>query len=208
MLAYVDESGCTGMRLNSGSSLFFVVTAVFFEDRDQADKCYRRIDTLRAELKVSREFHFTKLSHANRVRFFEEVCPFDFRYDAVVFDKSKIHSEGVVLSAPFLQYPVKAIFAALAPKMTKATIVIDKTGSSEFRKRLARELKRDLNEQFGREVIHKIKEVDSHKHALLQLADMVCGAVARSFSDKRKSADAFRTLIRQREGFVTVWPGA
>jgi hypothetical protein len=208
MLAYVDESGCTGMRLDAGASPFFTVTAVVFEDRQQADRCYARIDSLRRTLKVAKEFHFTKLSHNNRVAFYKAVDPFGFRYVSVAFDKSKMCTEGIVLSVPFIQYPVKAIFAAIAPKMSRSTIVIDKTGSSTFRKQLARELKRDLNEQFGREVVHKIKELDSHKHCLLQLADMVCGAVARSLNSGKQSPSGYRDLIRSHEHLVTVWPGA
>ena len=39
MLVFVDESGDAGMKLGAGSSDYFVVTAVLFEDHDEAARC-------------------------------------------------------------------------------------------------------------------------------------------------------------------------
>ncbi len=36
MLVFVDESGDAGMKLDGGSSEFFVVTAILFEEHDEA----------------------------------------------------------------------------------------------------------------------------------------------------------------------------
>lgn len=206
MLAYVDESGCTGMRFASGASRLYVVTAVVFYDRQVADCCYQTVDELRRSLKVAKEFHFSKLSHPNRLAFFTEAAKFDFEYFAVVFDKHKLGEQGITLTTPFLQYPVKAIFSGIAPKLSEATIVIDEVGSSEFRNGLARELKGEINRQFGREVIKQVKSKASHSHSLLQLADMVCGAVSRSCANSRKNPDEYRSLIKRRERGVAIWP--
>ena len=53
--------------------------------------------------------------------------------------------------------------------------------------------------------IRKIRLKDSASNNLLQLADMICDAVARSFKD---AADAshYRELISCREKNVEVWP--
>jgi Protein of unknown function (DUF3800) len=43
----------------------------------------------------------------------------------------------------------------------------------------------------------------SHSNNLIQLADMVCGAVGRSIT----SGDAaYRNLVKAREKFVQIWP--
>jgi len=47
MLVFVDESGDTGLRLSKGSSNYFVVTLVSFQDHDEATRCDRTIDELR-----------------------------------------------------------------------------------------------------------------------------------------------------------------
>ena len=54
-------------------------------------------------------------------------------------------------------------------------------------------------------LIRKVQMEDSSKNSLIQLADMACGAVARSFSD-RKDAQSYRHIIRRKEAYVQVWP--
>ena len=46
MLVFVDESGDAGMKLDEGSSEFFVVTAVLFEENDAANDCAERINLI------------------------------------------------------------------------------------------------------------------------------------------------------------------
>lgn len=196
------------MKLDEGATALYTVTAVVFYDRGIADECYRRIEELRQLLRVTKEFHFSKLSHPSRMQFFEEVAKFQFEYLAVVFDKRRIAQQGIVMTTPFVQHPVKAIFSAIAPQLKGATIVFDKTGSSHFRKTLAKQLKGEINRQFGREVVRKVKNEASHSHALLQLADMVCGAVNRSCLNSRKNPNEYRDMIKTREKFITVWPSA
>jgi hypothetical protein len=97
MLVFVDESGDAGMKLGAGSSNVFVVTAVIFEDHDEANACDLRIDLMREELRLSPhfEFHFNKCSRAFRNQFLEKVAPFNFFYLAVVVDKPKLQSPGL-----------------------------------------------------------------------------------------------------------------
>jgi hypothetical protein len=56
------------------------------------------------------------------------------------------------------------------------------------------------------EIIRKVKSESSHSSNLLQLADMVCGAVARSFRPDKKNGDQFKKIIGHRELYVQVWP--
>ncbi len=206
MLAYVDESGCTGMKLGKGSSELFVVTAVLFEDRTVASECHEHIQRLRKKLQIPTEFKFNKCSHDTRLRFLEEIARFDFAYAGIVFDKRRLECPGVSISKPFLRDPVFSLFARLAPRMVDATITIDRTGSSDFRKTLAKELKDEINRRFARSVIKKVKDEQSHKHNLLQLADMVCGAVNRSHCQQRKNADDYRKIIMNRELGIDLCP--
>jgi Protein of unknown function (DUF3800) len=57
----------------------------------------------------------------------------------------------------------------------------------------------------GECMIRKVKIQDSDKNDLIQLADMVCGAVARSFSGK-PDANVYRSIIQSKESYVQVWP--
>jgi hypothetical protein len=206
MLAYVDESGCTGMKLGRGSTDFYAVVAVVFFDREEGTKCHEAIDKLRIDLRVHPEFHFSKLSHNYRARFFEHILSFDFRYAGVIFDKHAARNIGLDFSLAVMEHAAKALFAMVAGKLDKATVVIDKTGSSEFRKLMARHLRDEVNKGVGREAISKVKTEDSHRNCLLQLADMVCGSVYRSFCPEKSRHDCYRKQIKSRELFVAKWP--
>ena len=63
MLAFIDESGDPGLKLDSGSSSLFIVVLLAFDDHDEAQITDERIDSLRRELGLSDrlEFHFNKL---------------------------------------------------------------------------------------------------------------------------------------------------
>jgi hypothetical protein len=67
-------------------------------------------------------------------------------------------------------------------------------------------LKQDINSRFGTSVIKKVKAQQSHANNLLQLADMVCGAVARSFRAGKKEAGGYRKIIEPKELSVEIWP--
>jgi hypothetical protein len=202
MWAYVDESGCMGMKIGSGSSPFFAVSTVVFGNKADVTNCYETIEALKASLRVRKEFKFCACSHEQRVRFFREMCKFDFNYFGIVFDKAKISG----FQRPFLHWAVLATFAQHIEKIRSAKVVIDKTGSSEFRKMMSRRLKTDLNTEYDRNVINSVKSVDSHSNNLLQLADMVCGAVARSFHPDKVGRSDYRDLVKRKEWGISQYP--
>lgn len=89
MLVFVDESGNTGMKLDRpGTSPFFVVTAVVFEDRDEAALCDQAITRLRESLgwHTSTEFHFNKMSRDLRLRFLAHVVLSQVPWNLIVID--------------------------------------------------------------------------------------------------------------------------
>jgi hypothetical protein len=204
MWAYVDESGCMGMKLEEGSSLTFTVVTVIFSSKEVATQCYNRIEELKSELKPRKEFSFSGCNDDQRVGFFRAMCRFDFNYFGIVFDKTKLMG----FNRPFLHWAVLAQFAQHAERINKAKVVFDKTGSSDFRKMMCKRLKEDLNRECDREVISGVKAVGSHCNNLLQLADMVCGAVARSHNTERVEPDKYREMIRAKEWTISVYPSA
>jgi hypothetical protein len=69
--------------------------------------------------------------------------------------------------------------------------------------RLEKNLKRQMTNPDGSCGIRKVTMERSHSNNLVQLADMVCGALARSCASVD---DRFRDLIRGKEKFVQTWP--
>ena len=59
MLVFIDESGDPGLKIEKGSSRFFSVSLVIFEDKEEALACDQRITLLKRELgwEEDSEFH-------------------------------------------------------------------------------------------------------------------------------------------------------
>ncbi len=208
MLVFIDESGDTGLKLNGSSSPNLIITLVLFDDRAQAEAADKRIGELKRELSVHPEFefHFSKLRHDWRERFLREMAAFEFFYFSVVLKKAELTEKGLANSLALYRYTCSLVFESAKPHLSEAIVVMDGTGSQQFRRELAAYLRKKVNEPGdGGKFISKVKLQDSHKNHLLQLADMVCGAVARSLTDK-PNAKACRKLISHREMEVAFWP--
>ena len=78
--------------------------------------------------------------------------------------------------------------------MSDAKVVIDKNGNRELLQRLQCTLKNRLNLSEQR-AIRKLKMEDSRSNNLVQLADMACGAVARSITAKD---DGYREMLKKK----------
>ena len=208
MLAFIDESGDPGMKLNGASSPRFTVTLLAFEDHDEALKTDQRIGLLKTELGFPKhfEFHFNKLRPDFRETFLKTVSPYDWFYYSIVINKEKLTGKGFQFPDFFYKYTCSLVFENAKPYLSEAIVIIDGSGSREFRRQLASYLRKRINDsKDGSRYISKIKLQDSNKNHLLQMADMVCGAVARSFTDKPGS-QVYRKLISHREMYVQFWP--
>ncbi len=80
MLVFIDESGDPGLKLDSGSTDYFIVTFVAFEDSEEALAADQRIHLLKRELgfKEEFEFHFNKVKGAYREAFLSAIANYDF----------------------------------------------------------------------------------------------------------------------------------
>jgi hypothetical protein len=209
MLVFIDESGDPGLKLDSGSSEHFTVTMVVFEDNDEAQAADDRITRLRSELwfRPDSEFKFNKLSRAHRERFLRELISYDFFYLSIVINKARLNGPGFKFKESFYKYACSLVFENAKPYLTDATVVIDGSGSKEFKRQLATYLRKRVNEEKSNcRHIKKIKLQDSTSNNLLQLADMVCGAVAKSYKKDAPDGGVYRKIISAREISVRFWP--
>jgi len=208
MLAFVDESGCTGLKIQSGSSRYFVVAVVIFEELDVAHALDKRIDELHQEMGhgPKGEFRFYNTNRERRKMFLKAVARYNFQYLAIVINKDpkKLYGEGFKYPSAFYKYASKLVFENAKPLLNNAKVVIDGSGSREFRNQLSKYLKTHINEE-GNRCIRKVKLEDSTRNNLLQLADMVAGSINRSLTGKRDAKD-YRKIIKRREKHVQLWP--
>ena len=182
MLMFIDESGDAGLKLESGSSKYFIVGLVAFEDHDEAQAADSRIELLKRELGFPPhfEFHFNGMKPVHRQQFLEALAPYDFFYFGIVINKPKLKGPGFQYKESFYKYTCGLVFENAKPRLNNAIVVIDGSGSKDFRQQLKNYLRKRLRDDSGRCFIKKIKTQNSRSNNLLQLADMVAGAIARS----------------------------
>lgn len=209
MLVFVDESGDTGISARAGASDLFVVTLIVFEENDEAQAADDRITVLRRELRKSPtfEFHFQENSDSIRQAFLEAVVPYNFFYFGVVIRKGRLYREGFPTNEAFYRYVCGLIFENAKPYLDSAIVKIDASGGRRFQRQLASYLKTKVNTSgVAAPHIKKVGSDNSAANNLLQLADMVCGAVARSYRSDKARPDAFRKIIAHREISVRSLP--
>lgn len=207
MLIFIDESGDPGLNIEAGSSKNFIVALVAFEDHNEALAADDRISLLRKEqgFPASFEFHFNKMKPAYRRMFLEAIASYDFFYCAVVMDKSKLTERHVQFKESIHKYACGLLLEDVKARLNNAIVVVDGSESKRFRHELKSYLIRRLKHDSGKCFIKNVRVHDSTTNNLLQLADMVVGSVARSYSGKKDSRE-YRSLIAHREMNVEVWP--
>jgi hypothetical protein len=207
MLVLIDESGDCGFKFGAGSSDYFIVTAVIFADNLAASSCDRCIDAIRRTLKLAPnyEFHFSRCSDKIRTAFFHAAASEEFFYYAFALNKALLFGKKFSDPQGFYDFAVLIVCDNAGPLLQNAKVIIDKCGDREFQRRLSKRLKSAMNTP----EICRVKKVSmegSHTNNLVQLADMVCGAVARSVVASKADPGAFRTIRAARERRVQLWP--
>ncbi len=211
MLVFVDESGDTGFRLGQGSSGQFTLTLIVFPEDEEAEAASRRIDELRADMGLlgegkDGEFHFNRNSNGQREGFLRAISKFKFLIFSVTVNKAGLALEGISNKSAFYPFVCGLVFENAKDYLLEASVTIDSTGGQEFKRQIEKYLKQRMNEPDSARRIKQIKMKPSHTDNMLQLADMVCGAIVRACHESKNKSDRFRKLIQHREVSVLFWP--
>ena len=210
MLVFIDESGDPGRKIQSGSSLYFVVALVTFDDDSEALACDQSIDLLRRELgrPPSFEFHFAKNSKNIREQFLRAITPYSFFYHVFALNKdpSKLYGPGFDVKESLYKFTARLTFENAKPFLDNAKVVIDKSGDWRFRDELASYLRRRVRDSEGRRLIRGVKLQRSDGNNLLQLADYVASISNRVVLGKQDSIDLRNRYLATHELTAQVWP--
>jgi len=89
-------------------------------------------------------------------------------------------------------------------ELREATLIFDKVGGHD----ISNKLRKNLKEGFNDESTRRIKRFEGHRSASqclqLQVADMICGSIARKYGDD--SDDTYYRIIKKRVAWVKEWP--
>lgn len=197
MLVFIDDSGDPGFKLDKGSSRFFIISLVIFNDTLEVEKTAVAIKELRRELGFSDEveFKFFKSRKEIREKFLNVVNNFDFRVRSLVIDKTSIKSDHFKINKnSFYSYAIKMVLKYSNNSILNAKIRIDGSGDRIFRKNFLTYLRKELNTQ-EKCIMQNCKLVDSKKDVMIQLADMVAGSIRRSYDDSVSDSRIYKNII-------------
>jgi len=99
----------------------------------------------------------------------------------------------------FYRYAVKMVLKHSFGTIQEARLKIDGHGDREFRRELQSYLRRELTPRPGQSrILSDLKIVNSQTNVLIQLADMVAGAVRRHAEGEKDDAGLYRDAINKR----------
>jgi hypothetical protein len=196
-----DESGDVSMSFGRGASRYFVLAIIATAEPEKLRLALEDV-RMKAKLPETYEFKFHSLTSSSLRRLvFSSLLSMDFSAWAVVTDKT-------LLSAPFqkmdrmefyLHFVTELLAAIPASYLRQSTLILDEFGSVT---RAKAGLNRLLTQQGLRSNFKRIVFSRSRSEPLIQIADIVAGAILRR--DTQKNTDAYEFISGKLAGILEV----
>jgi len=197
LIIFIDDSGDPGFKVTKGSSDVFVIALVIFDDPLDAEETALKIKRLRQKLNRPEkfEFKFNKCSKDFRCMFLDIITGARFRVRAIVMPKNNIYGKELRRSKEsFYNYAIKMVLKHSDNTIIDAKIRIDGHGDRKFKQAMNNYLRKELNSP-GKRIFTNLKIIDSKENVLIQLADMVAGAIHRSYYNDKTDKDLYKSMI-------------
>ncbi|MBQ3280148.1 DUF3800 domain-containing protein [Candidatus Saccharibacteria bacterium] len=198
-LIFIDDSGDPGFKLNRGSSQLFVIACIIFDSPVSAEYTAASLKMLKEQMgwKQEREFKFHRANDEQKKLFFNTIKKCEFKIRAIVVDKNKIVEPNLKKSESFYSYVIEKVLDDYKD-MHLARISLDGSGNRSFRKKSTAKIRQAINKGNHRMIDFRL--VDSKDSVLIQLADMVAGAIMAKYDkNKHLKHDYLRMLKAQTE---------
>ena len=199
-LVFIDDSGDPGFKVDKGATSHFVIACVIFEDSLVAEETAVAIKKYRRNLGFSdrTEFKFTRSRNVIKKGFLKVVSKFNFKIRVIVVDKSVINSEELQTSHDsFYNYFTKQVLFHSKGALHNARIRLDGHGNKLFKRNLSTYLRKELNGK-NKKIMKNMRLVDSKKDVLIQMADMIAGAIRRSYDTRKTENKNYRKIINKK----------
>ena len=189
-----DEAGDVSLNFEKGASRYYVPA---FIGTQSPDLIRGTFSDLRQQLGLhaSHEFKFHKMTSPEiRKQVFSALAHADFEAWALFVDKTTLPKifETTASIAIYTHFITELLTIIPAKLQQDATLILDEFGSTpDLRTELRRTmLKRHMPRLFKRVIVRK-----SHRESLIQLADLVAGAIMRR--DSQNDSEAFDMISRK-----------
>ena len=208
MLVFIDESGDLGFKFQKGSTRFFTIALVAFENSEAAQRCQEAIGALSKTLSLPPryEFHFHDDSHTRRLALLNTVAHQDFNCYTFTLDKAspRLTGEGFRHKDSGYKWVCRIALENMGNDLSDATIVIDGSGDRTFRQQIGECLRKELNSELKTQV-RGVRVSRSTSDPLVQLADYVAGVTNRNYEGK-PGAEQYDAYIRRKRRSQRKWP--
>jgi hypothetical protein len=194
-LAFVDEYGQANLDADEPDvGPHFILTAVLV-DEAEAGAVRAAVEEVRARHFQTGELRSKRLAK-NPARFrqvLEELAPLPFKFYAVVVDKREIHADSALaFKDSFYEFLSGLLYRKLFDAFPNLHVTADEFGREDFMEDFARYLVANHRDTlFDRP---RVTFAASKNEPLVQLADVVCGALARTY-DSTKTTERTSELL-------------
>jgi hypothetical protein len=176
------------------------MAACIFVSSDDMDQAATAIEKCRLELGLGARFEFKygKTAKPLRDAFFKAVEPCTFSVRGIVFDKINMNAAMMTDMPKGLgNYAITQLLLREPGSIVNVKLVIDGKDSKAFGITKATYFRKTINGQSPGS-IRKVHHADSARDKLVQLADMVAGAIHRSERTGGAEAQAHMAVIRKK----------
>lgn len=196
MLVFIDDSGDPGFK-GLASSDFLVMAAVVFQNPEVAMGIDCNISNYRRKLgwKEWHEFKFNKTTKKVRLRFLRTAADYEFDIYAVYIDKNDHFSMSQFSGTKHLyDWVVKELLKSLP--LNNAVIKIDGKYGENYKKYFRTYIRKNLN--LSEKRVKSVVPQDSKENNLVQLADMIAGAINRYLQKGKNDSDDYFRIIQHK----------
>lgn len=200
MIIFIDESGDAGFKIQKGSSEFFVIALVIFDDELEAEKTAEKIKDINRILrkKSNYEIKFNKLERFERITYLKMIKSCKFRIRSVIVQKEHISPLDIrIKNNSYYTFFLGQLLKHNKNTIKKAKLRIDGSGKGRFKNALTVSLRQGLNKNGKAKIMSEIKLIDSKSSVLIQLTDMVAGSIHRYYQRDKNDSEIYRNIIRK-----------